>query len=394
MKVVISGDEYCYLKNGKHYLDDAGIILISRYLKAFDEVFFAIRTKTITEKEELDKYHNLVDDNRIKIIQIPFFQGPQEYLLLYNKVRVTALEALKGCDLAIFRLPSTTAFALWHTAIKLKIPYVTEIVFDCYDGYETTNNLLYKILWKILHQWQVKACNNAIGVACVTEHYLQQRYFPLNKDAVISNYSTIELNPSFYYKSRVYPQKKCFTIVHVANQVAYASRKGHNELIKVGYEVNKLGYNVEVKFIGKDYFGGIERLRAFSRKLKIEDKICFTGFLSKSAMREVMINADIAILPTRAEGLPRVVIEAMALGLPCITSPVSGNPELVSKDLLIDYLDVRGMSLKVIDLIEHKQYYEKTSEDNFLRSRQYSSEVLNPRRTAFYNEVKSLIHNL
>lgn len=53
-------------ENGKHYLDDAGIILISRYLKAFDEVFFAIRTKTITEKEELDKYHNLVDDNRIK----------------------------------------------------------------------------------------------------------------------------------------------------------------------------------------------------------------------------------------------------------------------------------------------------------------------------------------
>ena len=51
--------------------------------------------------------------------------------------------------------------------------------------------------------------------------------------------------------------------------------KDITELIKVVYEVNKLGYNVEVKFIGKDYFGGIERLRAFSRKLKIEDKICF-----------------------------------------------------------------------------------------------------------------------
>ena len=55
MKVVISGDEYCYLKNGKHYLDDAGIILISRYLKAFDEVFFAIRKAAMAARPREDR---------------------------------------------------------------------------------------------------------------------------------------------------------------------------------------------------------------------------------------------------------------------------------------------------------------------------------------------------
>ena len=100
----------------------------------------------------------------------------------------------------------------------------------------------------------------------------------------------------------------------------------------------------------------------------VADDVTFTGYLNKQELRNELMKADIAILPTRAEGLPRVVIEVMALGLPCITSPVSGNPELINEQFLIGYDDVKGMAEACMRLIVDKSLYERESFENFEKS--------------------------
>ena len=395
MKVLISCDEYCYSQNGLYYLSDTGLVLLKRYLNVFEEVVLALRTKYLSDSEDRGKYRNVVDVSNVHIVPIPFFQGPKQFIPLYPQIRKSVLQiSNEHCNLAILRLPSTSAFVVWHTVVKkMKMPYATEIVFDCYDGALNANSFFHKMLWKIMHNWQVAACHKAMGVSCVTQYYLQKHYYPLAKDAVISHYSSIELPSSFYYKPRTYPEKPYFTIVHVANQVEYASRKGHNELIEIVSLVRKKGYDVRIAFIGEDYNNGMEKLKSLASDFQIADFVCFTGYLSQSELREKMIASDMAILPTRAEGLPRVVIEAMALGLPCITSPVSGNPELISKDLLVGYSDVKTMAEKVIELITDKSYYEKVSKDNFEKSKLYQSDILNARRAEFYRALRNKIFN-
>ena len=59
------------------------------------------------------------------------------------------------------------------------------------------------------------------------------------------------------------------------------------------------------------------------------DQITFTGRVNRRQLSDILENSDIFVFPTAAEGLPRVIIEAMAKGLPCVISDVSGNPELV-----------------------------------------------------------------
>ena len=81
----------------------------------------------------------------------------------------------------------------------------------------------------------------------------------------------------------------------------------------------------------------------------------------------------------------------MALGLPCITSPVSGNPELISKDYLIEYEDIMGMANMVEKLLTNKRLYEEASRNNYEKSIEYNSEVLNSRRTIFYKNIKNKI---
>ena len=53
---------------------------------------------------------------------------------------------------------------------------------------------------------------------------------------------------------------------------------------------------------------------------------------------------DVFIFPSKSEGLPRAVIEAMAVGLPCLSTPVGGIPELIDEEYLFDPLDEMGFT--------------------------------------------------
>lgn len=391
--LLVSMDEYCYRHKDKYFLSKNGLLFASRYLTVFDEIKIFIRTKP-TEDASLLENKKEVTDKRIQILPVPFFQGPAQYSKVYFKVVRAAKCAAKECDFAIFRLPSTVGLAAWKQWVKTKKEYATEIVFNCKDAYETSDSLINKILWKRIHLQQMKACRNASGVACVTRHNLQQYYYPSSKDSITCHYSSIELTPEFFFHKRSYPEKEKFTIIHIANQVEYRGRKGHNELIKAISIVSESRDDLQIVFVGEDYNNGINQLKKYASDLNLGRKIVFTGYLAKDQLRNELINADIAVLPTKAEGLPRVVIEAMSMGLPCVTTPISGNPELIDSEYLVDYNDVEKLASLISKLASDKTEYERQSEINFKKSLEYSNEVLNPRRTKFFKALRNKIEKI
>ena len=393
MILLLSGDEYVCKLGDTFYISDHTQILLNRYLACFEKIKVAFRTKKVCNSDELGKYHNKVTDCRVELCDMPFFQGPAQFAKKYFSVMNAAKKAAQGADIAIVRLPSTTAFAVWKVCRKRSIPYATEIVFDCHDAYVAAKSKSIRFIWKTLHNMQTKACNNALGVACVTRDYLQTHYFPTSPDAVVSNYSSIEMAPEFLFKPRKYESDKQFTIVHTANQVFFGSRKGHNQLIEALSIVRSRGIDAKIVFIGEDYNDGFAKLTEYAKSLGVANKIHFTGFLNRTELKKNLEEADLAVMPTKAEGLPRVIIEAMAMGLPCITTPVSGNPELIDKEFLVPYDNVEGIADRITSLLSDKDLYEKTSEENFNRSKEYTTEVLNPRRTKFYNSIRSMVEN-
>lgn len=70
--------------------------------------------------------------------------------------------------------------------------------------------------------------------------------------------------------------------------------------------------------------------RRLSEDLKITDKVNFLGELPNELAKELMSGFDIFVLPSRFEGLPLTIIEAMFAGLPVVASSVGGIPELVA----------------------------------------------------------------
>lgn len=130
-----------------------------------------------------------------------------------------------------------------------------------------------------------------------------------------------------------------------------------------------------------------------AEKLGVADLIKFTGFMNYSNMREVLRKADIAVFPTKAEGLPRVVIEAMAMGLPCLTTRVSGNPELIEDKFLFDYGDVNAIVRIVTLLYCDPNLYCGTSVRNFNCSKEFKKEILDKKRKDFYDQLRLKIEN-
>jgi glycosyltransferase involved in cell wall biosynthesis len=70
-------------------------------------------------------------------------------------------------------------------------------------------------------------------------------------------------------------------------------------------------------------------LRAHAKKMGIADCLVWHGWVDKDSLREIYRGADCLVNPSLCEGMPNVVLEAMACGLPIIASRVPGNDSVV-----------------------------------------------------------------
>lgn len=388
-KLLLSCDDSIYLKDGRYYAaSQEKMDFYQRYLRVFDE----LRLVTRCEK---DKPFNqgwipLDNDSRIEYIAVPEFHGPKQYAKVFFDVGKVLRNVTNGCDAAVLRIPSTVAMRVGKKVMKKGLPYACEVVFDAEDAWRGGKGLNSKIWKKIDHDMRLM-CASADGVSCVTEHYLQQHYFSEKPQAFSSHYSSLALDKSFYGFPKRYPNHRQFVIAHTSNQVAFNGRKGYNQILEALRILKDKGFSVKIGFAGKDYQDGTRQLLAYAEQLGISEMIEFVGFLSRSSLDAFLSEADMYVMPTKAEGLPRVIIEAMAKGLPCITTSVSGNPELVSSHFLVDYYDTATLAERIAELITNPQLYEQTSKENYERSLQYEASVLEKRRDEFYGKLLALV---
>jgi glycosyltransferase involved in cell wall biosynthesis len=125
--------------------------------------------------------------------------------------------------------------------------------------------------------------------------------------------------------------------------------KGQGVLLQAAKILIERGIRFHLQFVGD----GPDKasLEQFSAAHQLSAQVNFLGKVNHDQIQTLQQKADIFVLPSFAEGIPIVLMEAMACGTPCVTTHITGIPELFTHDY--DGLLVRpGNALMLADALE------------------------------------------
>jgi len=107
-----------------------------------------------------------------------------------------------------------------------------------------------------------------------------------------------------------------------------------------------------------------EYLFSLTKTIGIQKRVTFTGYVPKEDLKHLYAAADFLVLPSLAEGLPLVILEALATGTPVIASRIAGIPDIISdgyNGIMVPPRDVDALSKSMQKLACDPELREKMS---------------------------------
>ena len=382
MKVVVALEGRFALRHGlpaSHHLTYDR--MWKRYLQVFGEVIVVGRLFPQEDQDALP-----VEGPGVRFFPLPAYTGPREYLLRRRELR-RRLEEVCSSDCAyILRVPGSIGNLLWSQLRRKGYPYAVEVVGDPYDVFAAGS--VRHPLRPFLRFWMPRQlrrqCQEAQAAAYVTEGALQRRY-PCPQ--YMGSYSSVTLpDEAFVQSPRSRPENGSRTQLITVGDMNQLYKAPHVLIDAVARCVHS-GLDLGLTMVGKGTY--LEWLRKRAAQMGIGNRVEFTGRLPGGApVRDALDRADLFVLPSYQEGLPRAMIEAMARGLPCIGSSVGGIGELLEPDALVRPGDSRELAVKIADVVTNSTRMAAMSARNLVRARLYRSAALQERRVAFYRIVR------
>lgn len=171
-------------------------------------------------------------------------------------------------------------------------------------------------------------------------------------------------------------------IITVARQEA---GKGTDVLIEAMPTLLRSHQDIRLHVVGDGTLR--ERNQALARDMGVLDRVVFHGSLPHNRVVGLLQEADIFCLPTSGEGFPKAVVEAMACGLPVVTSAVSVLPALVADAGCVVHENTAEKIASAIEwCLQDTERYARMSAAAHRIARQYSLEAWRDRIGQLLNE--------
>lgn len=201
--------------------------------------------------------------------------------------------------------------------------------------------------WKI-YKYLFSSADIVIVLSQLWKKYVEEVFGLCDKVRVVYNPCTAEVYPQHYERK---------------NQILYAgtvnARKGYKDMIAAYASIAKEFPEWRIVFAGN---GEVEQGKKLASDLGIAAQTEFLGWVSGNEKDKAFKEASIFCLPSYAEGFPMAVLDAWSYGLPVITTPVGGIPD-VAKDgenmLLFNPGDTDELALQMRRLISDSELRER-----------------------------------
>lgn len=364
---------------------------LERYMSVFEEISVCAR---ISEIDSNDGTLLKLSGPNVSFVELPDTQGVTETLKELPKTKRIFREALRHHDAVILRAPSMMTMLLYKQIKKSGLPFSVDVALSGKNMFPK-QGFVYDILNRGVDKYLKRICMEADGVSYVTQHILQQTYpckamtEPNNPNYFTGSFSTLEMLDEHYYRQEWDVNKKPEKFILVHSGFMDDSRKCQDYVLREVKKVVDRGYNIEIHFIGD---GALRpQYEKMASDLGIRENCVFLGLIrDKMTLLEELRKCHLFVFPTKAEGLPRAVLEAMAQGLPCISSPVDGVPELLKDEYLVDWRDEDGFVDKICSMISDWPLMVEQSEINYKKALEYHNDILRKKRYDFYGNLYRL----
>jgi glycosyltransferase involved in cell wall biosynthesis len=222
----------------------------------------------------------------------------------------------------------------------------------------------------------------------VTERALQERYPPA-PDAFSTHYSSIQLHDDAFVSVPPERPRRAgqFTLLTVGTlEQLY---KAPDVLLEATAMAVRLAPSLGLRLVLVGDGRYRPELEARVASLALARRVRFVGRTpAGQAVRDQLDQADLFVLPSRTEGLPKAMIEAMARGLPCIGSTVGGIPELLAPEDLVRPEQPALLAQRILEVAADTPRMACMAARNLQKAREYHENALRERRRALYLHLK------
>jgi glycosyltransferase involved in cell wall biosynthesis len=268
----------------------------------------------------------------VHLAALPYFAGPRQFYPQIVSMMRRLREGIVRCDVLHLRIPSPAAILAFQIARQLKLPMFALIVGDYralfphlpYRGWK-------RLLFRAYVETEERAVSRIVryslafanGAALTRKHssdnprIVETKTTTLRAADIATRTDTCASRPvRLLTVSRIDPRKKLRLLPEV---VAVLQRDGLDVVLDiVGPPIGRIGEQER------------EAIVDIAARAGVQSRVVLRGAVPLDELMQRYADYDIFVLPTGpGEGIPRVLLEAMAAGLPVVTTAVAGIRSLV-----------------------------------------------------------------
>lgn len=277
-----------------------------------------------------------------------FKSGIKNLYIFFESVYFSKLISTHGIEHIHAHFLWAAGTSAWIISQMLKIPFsITVHAFDIFDKNRIDNLFRHKL-------------QRASFIVAISDY---------NKKLLIEKYNTEEAKIHVIHcgiEKRILSEidKRKFEneVPFIVSVGRLTQKKGFKYLIESLKLLNEKGLKFRAEIIGDGE--DRELLKILIKDFKLNDKVALRGEMSNKEVVSTMKRADLFVLPSiitesgDMDGIPVVLMEAMALGIPAISTDISGIPELIENEingLLVPEKDILALTGAMESLLIDKQ---------------------------------------
>ena|GEM_PF-4717599 len=375
-----------YHRVGNQYYSNSQFVadMWAECLEVFDEVILANR---VIYKNEIGAGDKPVLGDGIRLVEFPNASGLWSNLCNIPHMLSIARHTVKCADVWHLHTPNLLTFCIYFWLWWYKIPYSLELRGD--QSINIAYLKLRGVKFACLVVFFMRSLlwlqmSRPLAVSSVTRWLVDiskpRNHCPVH---IVSN---ARIPSKLFHPGRSWKDnQELRTIVCLgrleAQKNPIGTLKALNHLRKMGFTQWKLIWIGDGPLKDKTIHT--------AAKMNMERKINLLGFVPWDQIFPILDKADLFLLNSTAEGLPRAILEAMASALPVVATRTGGWKDILPAMDTVPSHDHKALAEKLFEVLSDTERLTSMSRRNLAVAQYYSAERLRIRKIAFYADVKS-----